>query len=94
MLIAIEEVKHAAQLAGLRLSESELPKFQKELSSILDHIQLLSKIAANTVMASDRVVITLADLRSDTVCRSLAAEDTLKNAPSVREGMFNIPKVI
>jgi aspartyl-tRNA(Asn)/glutamyl-tRNA(Gln) amidotransferase subunit C len=94
MSIAIDEIKHAAHLAGLRLSESELLKFQKELSSIPDYIQQLRKMAANTVMASDRIAITLSDVRNDTVCRSLAAVDALNNAPSVRVGMFNVPKVI
>ncbi len=94
MSIAIEEIKHAADLAGFRLSESELPEFQKQLNSILSHIHQLDKLAVDAVLFPERVAASLADLRSDTVCRSLAAAEALKSAPSVGEGMFNVPKVI
>lgn len=94
MSIAVDEIKHVARLAGLRLSESELQKYQKELTSILDHIHQLDKMAADDVLSPERVAVTLSNVRSDTICRSLAAVDALKNAPSVRVGMFNVPKVI
>jgi aspartyl-tRNA(Asn)/glutamyl-tRNA(Gln) amidotransferase subunit C len=94
MVMAVEEVKYAARLAGLWLRDSELPKSQKDLSCILDYIQQLDITAANAVPASKRVSAASIDLRNDTVCRSLAAENALKNAPSVKEGMFNVPKVI
>lgn len=94
MSITLAEVKHAARLAGLRLSEPELLKFQTELTSILDHIHQLDKMAAEKVLPSERAVIAVSALRNDSVVCSLAVKDVLKNAPSTREGMFNVPKVI
>ena len=40
-MITKNEVQHIADLARLGLTESEIKKFQKELSSILDYFNLL-----------------------------------------------------
>lgn len=42
-MIKKEEVKHIAKLARLGLTEKEIQKFQKELSSILDYIEKLKE---------------------------------------------------
>jgi len=43
-MISKEEVKHIAKLARLGLTSSEIRKFQKELSSILDYIEKLKEV--------------------------------------------------
>lgn len=43
-MISKEEVKHIAKLARLGLTEPEIEKFQKELSSILDYIEKLKEV--------------------------------------------------
>ncbi len=43
-MISKEEVQHIAKLARLGLTEEEIKKFQKELSSILDYIEKLKKV--------------------------------------------------
>lgn len=43
-MISKQEVQHIAKLARLGLTEKELKKFQKELSSILDYFNLLRKV--------------------------------------------------
>ena len=42
-MISKEEVKHIAKLARLELTEKEIEKMQKDLSSILDYFNLLKK---------------------------------------------------
>ncbi len=42
-MILKEEVKHIAKLARLGLQDKEIEKYQKELSSVLDYINLLKK---------------------------------------------------
>ena len=42
-MISKEEVKHIADLARLELSEKEIEKMQKDLTSILDYFNLLKK---------------------------------------------------
>jgi len=43
-MISKQEVQHIAKLARLGLTEKEVEKYQKELSSILDYIGKLKKI--------------------------------------------------
>jgi len=43
-MISKKEVKHIAKLARLGLTEKEIEKYQKELSSILDYIKRLERV--------------------------------------------------
>ena len=42
-MISKEEVQHIAKLARLELTEKEVEKMQKDLSSILDYFDILKK---------------------------------------------------
>ncbi len=48
-MISKEEVKHIAKLARLGLTEKEIEKFQKELSSILDYVEKLKEVDVSKV---------------------------------------------
>lgn len=43
-MISKEETEHIAKLARLGLSEEEIAKYQKDLSSILEYIEQLNKV--------------------------------------------------
>lgn len=43
-MITKEEVKHIAKLARIKLTEDEIEKMQKDLSSVLDYFNLLKKV--------------------------------------------------
>ena len=40
-ILSVEEVRHVAKLAKLELGANEIEKFQKQLSEILDYIEML-----------------------------------------------------
>lgn len=42
-MISEEEIKHIAKLSRLEFSESQLEKFQKEFSAILEYVESLKK---------------------------------------------------
>jgi aspartyl-tRNA(Asn)/glutamyl-tRNA(Gln) amidotransferase subunit C len=48
-MIKKEEVKHIAKLARLGLTEKEIEKFRKELSSILDYVEKLKKVNVSKI---------------------------------------------
>lgn len=48
-MISENEVKKVAKLARLGLTEKEVKKFQKELSSILDYIEKLKEVDVSKV---------------------------------------------
>jgi len=48
-MISKEQVKHIADLARISLSEEEVVKFQKELSSILDYVEKLKEVETKDI---------------------------------------------
>lgn len=48
-MINKEQVQHIAKLARLRISKKEEERFQKELSGILDYIEVLKQVNTNKV---------------------------------------------
>lgn len=48
-MITKEQVEHIAKLAKLALSEEELLKFQKDLSSVLDYFEVLNTLDTSSV---------------------------------------------
>ena len=48
-MISQEDTKHIAKLARLGLKETEIKKFQKDLSSILDYFNSLKKVDVSNV---------------------------------------------
>ncbi len=48
-MISKQDTEHIAKLARLGLSQSEIKKFQKELSSILDYIKLLEEVDVSNI---------------------------------------------
>lgn len=51
-MISKEQVQHVAKLARLGLSQNEINKMRKELSSILDYFKLLDELDVSKVSAA------------------------------------------
>jgi aspartyl-tRNA(Asn)/glutamyl-tRNA(Gln) amidotransferase subunit C len=91
--LTIEEVKHVAHLARLRLSEEELNKLQIDLSHILDHIDMLKEVDVSDVPPTAQVTDLANVMRDDDIRPSLPREDVLANAPDQRDGMFRVKEI-
>lgn len=48
-MLTKEEIKHLAELARLELTEKETEKYQKQLSEILDYMDILKKIDTSNI---------------------------------------------
>jgi len=93
MALTIEEVKHVAHLARLRLSDEELEKLQTDLSHILDYIDMLKEVDVADVPPTAQVTDLANVMRDDEVRPSLPPEDVLANAPDQRDGMFRVKEI-
>jgi aspartyl-tRNA(Asn)/glutamyl-tRNA(Gln) amidotransferase subunit C len=93
MALTIEEVKHVAHLARLRLSDEELAKLQSDLSHILGHIDMLKEVDVENVPPTAQVTDLTNVLRDDEVRPSMPREDVLANAPDQRDGMFRVKDI-
>lgn len=69
-MISKEEVKHIAKLARLGLTEPEIEKFQRELSSILDYIEKLKEVDIKNVEPTSHALKIENVFREDTVLKS------------------------
>lgn len=91
-MIDREQVLHVARLARVRLSEEEVERFQRELSTILDHIETINEIEGlDEVEPTSHVVEVENVLRADEPRESWPRETVLEAAPDVGEGGFRVP---
>ncbi len=89
-----EQVKKIAKLARIRLSDDEVTHFGKEISSILNWIEMLAEVNTDKVPQMASVSSISLSMRQDEVNDGGIQEDILKNAPEASFGCFEVPKVI
>ena len=94
MSVTVEEVRHIARLARLRLTPDEEQLMSKQLSSILDYIEQLNELDVNDVPPMTHVLDLVNATRADEVTQRITHEDALKNAPAADSDYFRVPRVI
>ncbi len=94
MSLTREEVLHIAQLAHLGLSEDDVPKFQEQLSEILDHFEALRALDTEGVPPTSHPLPLESVMREDEVAPSLPVEDVLANAPNAENDLFRVRAVL
>ena len=94
MKIRKDEVKHVAHLARLEFTEAETEKFTSQLNDILLYMDNLNEVDTSGVAPMTHAIAQKNAFRDDIVGSSLSPEDSLANAPEVRGGCFQVPKVI
>lgn len=84
------EVKHIADLARLPLTEKEILKFQKQLSAILDHIDLLNKLDTSQTPPTSQVTGLANITRKDRVGECLKPDQALAPAKKTHRDYFQV----
>ena len=78
MALTPDQVRHIAKLARLQLSEDEVTRFAKELTSILAYVDMLGEVDTKNVAATSQVTGVENILREDVVrATPLAAPEAL-----------------
>lgn len=90
MKISRAEVEHIADLARLELGEEEIEQLQKDLSQILEYVELLNELDTSDVLPTSHVVVKGDVLYEDKARHSLPRDDILANAPHAQEGFFRV----
>ena len=96
-MISKEEVKHIAKLARLGLSEKEIGKYQKELSSILDYIEKLKEVDVSGTEPTSHPLKVENVTRKDggkTEARSANSKSLLEMAPDKKEGYVKVKQIL
>jgi aspartyl-tRNA(Asn)/glutamyl-tRNA(Gln) amidotransferase subunit C len=93
-MIDEDRVRYVARLAHLSLSDAEVRRFAKDLSSILDWVRKLDELDTSSVEPTSHAVALPTKLRDDEVVESLGVERALANAPERLGDGFGVPKII
>jgi aspartyl-tRNA(Asn)/glutamyl-tRNA(Gln) amidotransferase subunit C len=86
-----DEVLHVARLARLSLTEEEIPAMQRDLASVLGHIEKIGELDLAEVPPTSHVVDVTGALREDEPAPCLPREVALAEAPAVADGGFLVP---
>lgn len=93
--ITREDVLRLAELARLKLSEEEIEKYQKELSSIIGYVEMLKNADTEGLVPTYQVTGLVNVVRPDQVIDySVTPAELLKNAPSSEKNLFKVKRMV
>lgn len=93
-MLTKEEVSKIALLARLAVSEEEVPRYQQQLSAILDFVAQLGKVDLGDVPPLSHVHGISNVLREDVTEPSLSAEEVVAQAPDRNGRFFRVPLIV
>ncbi|HEX5226585.1 MAG TPA: Asp-tRNA(Asn)/Glu-tRNA(Gln) amidotransferase subunit GatC [Bryobacteraceae bacterium] len=97
MKITETQVRYVADLANLKLTESEIARLAKDMDEILTHMDALNEVDTSRVEPMAQVLYEsgeTATLRADEIIPPIGNEAALANAAVSGAGYYKVPKVI
>jgi aspartyl-tRNA(Asn)/glutamyl-tRNA(Gln) amidotransferase subunit C len=92
--ITLEQVRHVALLARLKLSADEETRLQADMSSMLGYVEKLNELDTTNVPPTTQVGEPGTPMRDDEVTNHPAPDEMLVNAPARQGNFFKVPKII
>ena len=92
--VSPEHVRHIAKLCRLKLTDSEVLLYQKDLNSILEYVETLKDLDAENVRPMSHVIPMKNVWREDKPGKAGKPEEILSNAPAREKDFFKVPKII
>lgn len=95
-MLSKEEIQHIAGLARISISEDEIEKYQKDLSSILDYFAELQKLDTDKIEPIGHITGMRNVFRADRLedFGSIGKGNILKNAPEAKDGHIKVKNVL
>jgi len=94
MSIDSKEINNIAWLARLATDPAELDHYRRDLDNILELVQHMNRVDTDGVIPLAHPLEITARLRPDEVTEMDQRERFQAIAPSVRDGLYLVPKVI
>jgi aspartyl-tRNA(Asn)/glutamyl-tRNA(Gln) amidotransferase subunit C len=91
MAISDDDVLHVARLARLRLDDEEVGRMREQLSTILGHVQELSKLDLGGVEPTAHALDIANSVRADASRPAWPRGEVLREAPDPADGGFRVP---
>ena len=89
-----DQVRHIATLARLNLTEDEYAESVEKLSRIVDFVDQLAQADTEGVVPMAHPLDAVQRLRPDVVTERDERDRFQENAPSVKDGLYLVPRVI
>lgn len=94
MAVSLDDLKHLAELARLRLSEEEFASLHSDLNRVLEHFQQLQSLDLSGLEETPHAVDVESVWREDEPVEGLSREEVLAAAPEDQSGLFLVPTII
>ena len=94
MAVTKEQVKYIASLAKLKIDETDLDAFTKEMEQIIEFADLLNKIDTEGIKPTAHIQEIENVLRQDAKPVQFDTDKLLSSAPDKVETYFSVPKVV
>lgn len=94
MKISKDKIKEIAKLARLEVSEEKMDLFSKQLSQILEYMELLAEVDTSNVEPLYSPMEHSTPYREDKVVCNYSRDEVLSNAPLDDGEYFIVPKVV
>jgi aspartyl-tRNA(Asn)/glutamyl-tRNA(Gln) amidotransferase subunit C len=91
--VTVQDVRHVAMLARLGLGEERARELTKDLNTILEHMDVLSRVDTTGVAEASGMGPTGMRLRDDKGPPTPLAEPPAAFAPEMRDGFFVVPRL-
>jgi aspartyl-tRNA(Asn)/glutamyl-tRNA(Gln) amidotransferase subunit C len=93
MRVTPDDVRHVANLARVGLEPDRVDLLARELSGILDHMDVLARAVPASTEPMEGAPVTLAALRSDEPGADPLLGTRQQIAPAMRDGLFLVPRL-
>jgi len=93
-MLTKDEVKKIAILARIELTEAEVEKFQKELSTVLEYVEDLKKVSTDGVEEVCQVTGLVNIQREDKVVTADNHEQIFSQAPEMKDGYYKVKAIL
>ncbi|MHC5024230.1 MAG: Asp-tRNA(Asn)/Glu-tRNA(Gln) amidotransferase subunit GatC [Planctomycetota bacterium] len=92
--LTLDEVRHVARLARLRLSDDQLEAYRGQLATVLEHLRTIADLDVADVEPLAHPADLTNRLREDESGPALPVEALLRNAPAAENDYLAVPKVL
>jgi aspartyl-tRNA(Asn)/glutamyl-tRNA(Gln) amidotransferase subunit C len=93
-MLSVDEVKKVAQMARIELTDSEVEKFQKDLSSVLDYVDALKEVDTDGLEIVSSVTGLENVQREDKSVITDYQENIMANAPERKDKYYKVKSIL
>ena len=93
-MLSKEEVIKLAKLARIALTNAEVEKFQKDLSTVLEYVEELKQVNVDGLEEIAQVTGLVNVQRSDVPVMAENHQDIFNNAPEMKDGYYKVKAIL